>query len=95
MAGRGSFAFVQGAVGWHDQTDEEEVDNVEDEDTPDDLLRGPWDLLDWVLGLGCGKTDELSAGVGERSSDENTTEAVEAIEEGRVGSVPIPSCQTH
>ena len=46
-------AAVQWAVGRHNQADEEEVDDVEDADTPDDLFGGFGDLLLGICGL-CG-----------------------------------------
>lgn len=82
MAGRRALTGVQWAVGRDDQADEEEVDNVEDEDTPDDLFAGARDLLCGVLGLSRGESDELCAGVGEGSSNEDAAEAVETVEEG-------------
>ena len=92
MARLGTLARVQRAVRGDDQADKEQVDNVEDEDTPDDLLGGPGDLLGGVLGLSGSKTDELGTGVGKGGSDEDTAEAVEAVEEGAVGCAPSPQC---
>lgn len=91
MARLGTLARVQRAVRRDDQADKEQVDNVEDEDTPDDLLGSPGDLLGGVLGFSSSKTDELGTGVGEGGSDEDTAEAVEAVEEGGPGCVPV-SC---
>lgn len=88
-ARRATLSGVKRAVGRHVQSNEEQVDNVEDEDTPDDLLRGPWDLLYGVLRLGGSKTDKLGTGVSESGGDEHAAEAVEAIEEGGVGCVPV------
>lgn len=73
---------VQWAVCRHDQTNEQKVDSVEDQNTVDDLLRGLGDLLLWVDGFSCGQTGQLSASVGKCGGDENTAESVEAIEEG-------------
>ena len=89
MARRRAIAGVQRAVRRDDQADQEQVDNVEDEDTPDNLLRSPGDLLGGVLGLSCGKADELGTGIGEGGSDEDTTEAVEAVQEGGPRCVPV------
>jgi hypothetical protein len=89
-----TIAAVQLAVRRHNQSDEEEVDDVEDEDTQGDLFRGPRDLLLGVLGLSGGQTDQLGSSVGESSGDEHSTEAVEAVEEGGVGVFPIAVCQS-
>jgi hypothetical protein len=86
-------SVVQRAVRRHVQSDEEQVDDVEDEDTVDHLFRGLRDLLDRVLRLCCGKTDQFGTGVGEGGVDEDAAEAVEAIQEGGVRCVPVPSCQ--
>jgi len=91
VARLGTLAGVQRAVRRDDQTNQEQVDNVEDEDTPDDLLGGPGDLLGGVGSFGGSKTDELGTGVGEGGGDEDTAEAVEAVKEGGPGCVPV-SC---
>jgi hypothetical protein len=89
VSGRGTLALVEVAVCRHDQSDEEEVDDVEDEDTQGDLFGGPRDLLLWVLGLCGGQADQLSSSVGECGGDEDSAEAVEAVEEGGPGGVPV------
>ena len=73
-------AIIQGTVLRYDQANEEKVDNVEDGDTPYDLLRGPRDLLSWVGRFRGSQSGQLSASIGEGRSDEDATEAVEAIE---------------
>lgn len=85
MTRRGPFAGIQGTVCGYDQTNEEKVDNVEDGDTPDDLFRGPRDLLSRVGRFCSSQSGQLSARVGERGGDEDTAEAVEPIEECAVG----------
>ena len=89
----GTFAAVQVTVGWYDQTDEEQVDNVEDGDTPDDLLRGPRNLLSWVGCFRGRQSGQLGASVGEGRSDEDAAEAMEAIEECRVRWMPVSNRQ--
>jgi hypothetical protein len=84
---------VQRAVRRYVQSDEEQVHDVEDEDTEDDLFRGLRDLLDGVLRLCCGETDQFGTGVSERGVDEDAAEAVEAVQEGGVRCVPVSSCQ--
>jgi hypothetical protein len=80
---------VKWAVGWDNETNEEEIDNVEDADTPDDLVGGLGDFLAWVTGLGSSETSEFGSGEGKRGCDEDGTESVEAIEESRVWSFPV------
>lgn len=85
VTGRGTFASVQGAIGRDDQPNEEKVDNVEDGNTPYDLFRGPRDLLSWVGRLRSSQSCQLGASVGKCRGDEDTAEAMEAIEESGVG----------
>ena len=80
--------LVSWSIGGDDETDEEEVQEVEDGNTPYDLLGSTRDLLLRVLGLGGSQPSKLGASVGECSGDEDTAETVEAIQEGVVGSVP-------
>ncbi len=72
---------VQRAVGWNDEADEEEVDNVEDADTPDDLFGGLWDFLLGVCGLGSCQASKFGSAEGKRGRDKDGTESLEAIEE--------------
>jgi hypothetical protein len=44
--------MVQGAVGWHNQPNEEEIDDVENGETPNDLLGSSWNFLQGVGRLG-------------------------------------------
>jgi len=41
-------------VVWDDQSDHEERENVEDDDTPENLLGSFWDFFSWVTCLGSG-----------------------------------------
>jgi hypothetical protein len=84
---------VQRAVRRHVQSNEEQVDNVKDGDTPDDLFRGLRDLLDGVLRLRCGETDQFGTSVSEGGVDKDAAEAVEAVQEGGVRCVPVSNCQ--
>lgn len=77
-------AFV---IVWHKETDKEETKNVEESNTPEDLLDGTRHSLDGVLGLGGSKTDKLSTGEGESSSDEDGAKALEAVGKG-TGVIP-------
>lgn len=58
-----AFAVVRITVVWYDQSDEEEVDDVEDSNTPDDLSGSPWDLLLRISSFGSSKSSELSSSV--------------------------------
>jgi hypothetical protein len=89
MTGCGTFAFVQGTVGRYNQPNEEEVDDIEDSDTPNNLLRSSWNLLSRVGRLGGSQSSELSASVGERSCNEDSTETVKAVEECTPRRMPI------
>jgi len=73
--------MVQRAVRRHDQANEEEVDDVENGETPDNLLGSSWDFPQGVGRLGSGQTSKLSASVGEGGRDENRAEALETVEE--------------
>jgi hypothetical protein len=89
VTGRGTFALVQGAVLWYDQANKEKVDNVENSDTPNNLLGSFRNFPGGVGSLGSSQASELSSSVGERRSDENSAKAMEAIEERRPRRVPI------
>lgn len=88
MTGLGTFTTIQWAVGWDNQPNKEEVDDVEDPETPNDLLRSSGNFLLRVGSLGSSQASELSASVGERRGDENGAEAVEAVEKGGLRGVP-------
>jgi hypothetical protein len=83
-----TLASVKRAVGRDNETDEEEVDNVEDANTPDDLLGSLGDFLSWIGGLGSSKSSKFSSAKGKRGCNEDGTESVEAVEESTVWSVP-------
>lgn len=75
-----------------DESKDKEIDNVEEEDTPEDLLSGARDRLPWVGGLGSSKTNKFGSAKRESSSNENRAEAVEAVSEG-TGLVPVLGAQ--
>lgn len=77
----GTFAAIQGTVRWDDQANKEKINNVEDSDTPYDLVGGPGNLFSWVSSFRGSQSGQLSASVGEGRSDKDAAEAVEAIEE--------------
>ena len=53
--------------------------NVEEGDTPEDLLDGTGERLDGVASLSSGETDKLGTGEGESSSDEDAAEPAESV----------------
>lgn len=85
----GSRTAVQGTVCRHDESNKKKVDDVEDTDSPCDLVRGLRNLLPWIGSFRSSQSCQLGASVGERCSDEDAAEAVEAIEECAVRLVPV------
>lgn len=73
-----------------DETENQQVDNIEEEDTPEHLLGGLGNSLSGVGRLGSSKTAKLRSREGESSGREDTGKTVEAVVEG-TGIVPI-SC---
>lgn len=51
-------------VRWHDKTDHEDSENIEDQDTPENALCGLWNISPRVLSLGGCNRDVLDARVG-------------------------------
>lgn len=66
-------------VGRHEHADEHQGEDVEDGDSPKDLLDGAGERLSRVGGLGGGEANEFGAGKGKGRGDENTTESLEAV----------------
>jgi hypothetical protein len=85
----GSRTAVQGTVCRYDESNKKKVDDVEDTDSPCDLIRGFGNLLLWIGCFRGSQSCQLGASVGERCSDEDTAEAVESIEECAVRIVPV------
>lgn len=83
-----SLAGVERAIGWHDQSNEEEVDQVEDTDSPHDLSCGSGDLFARVVCFGGSKAGKLSSTVSKRCRDKNGTESMEAVLKGGPRRVP-------
>lgn len=79
------------AIGRDDETQDEQVDNVEEADSPENLFGSLGDLRAGIFGLRCGQTCEFSSSKREGSSDEDRAEALEAIAESLVRAVPILS----
>lgn len=65
-----------------EQADKEQAQDVEERDTPEDLLDGTGETLDRVLRLGGGETHELRAAEGEGGRDKDGAEATESVPEG-------------
>lgn len=75
-----------------DQSKNEQIDDVEEEDSPKDLLGGAGNSLPRVGGLGSSKTDKLSTTEREGSRDEDGAKTVEAVSKG-AGVVPVLGAQ--
>ena len=76
-------------VGGDDEAEEEEGEDVEQSDTPEDLLGGLWKRLSGVVGLGSCETNQLGTGEGEGGSDEDGAEALESVLECGIWFVPV------
>jgi hypothetical protein len=61
MSTRWSISLVQRTIGGHDQPNQEQVDDVEDTNTPDNLSRRSGDLFARIVGLGGGKAGQFCA----------------------------------
>lgn len=66
----------------HEETDNEQGNNVEEGDAPEDLLDSSWERLARVRSLGCSEANKLGSGEGKCSVDKGSTEALEAVVEG-------------
>lgn len=75
-----------------DESKNEQIDDVEEEDSPKHLLGGAGNSLPRVFGLGSSKTDKLSTTEREGSRDEDRAETVEAVSEG-AGVGPVLGAQ--
>ena len=75
-------------VGGDDQADDEGVDDVEEEDAPEDLFRGPRKGLHRVRSFGGRKASQLRTAEGEGRGHEDGAEALEAVAE-RTRIVPV------
>ena len=84
-------AVVKNAVFGYNEADEEEIDDVKDADTPNDLPAGFGDFSPRVHGLGSGQSSEFGSLEGERCGDEDGTESMKAIEESAVWRMPETS----
>jgi len=74
-------------VGGEDETDNEQVEDVEDGNSPEDLLASHGDRSAGVGRLSGSKTNHLSTTEGESSDDKDSTETLEAGESTRVAPV--------
>jgi hypothetical protein len=70
-----------GVAGGNNETKDEEADDVEESDTPEDLLDSLRKSLSGVGGFSGCETDQLSTTEGKGGSNEYTAEALEAIAE--------------
>jgi len=78
-------------VGGNDETKERERDDVEEADTPENLLGRFGDRLSRIFCFCCCETDEFGASEGEGGGHEDGTEAFETIAEG---AWVLPVCAT-
>lgn len=62
-----------------DGAENEKGDDVEEGDTPEDLLGSLGNGLSWVVRLSSGKTDKLSSSESERCGDEDGTESLKTV----------------
>lgn len=70
-----------GVASGYNETQDEEADDVEESDTPEDLLDSLRKSLSGVGGFSGGETDQFSTTEGEGSGNEDAAEALEAIAE--------------
>ncbi|KAH3659994.1 hypothetical protein OGAPHI_007199 [Ogataea philodendri] len=63
----------------NEQTNHGKRDDVEEGDSPEDLLDSRRKRLSWVSGLGSSQTTELGTGKGESSSDKHGTDTLETV----------------
>ena len=75
---------IQIAILGYDQPHQEQIDDVEDTDSPNDLFRSARDFFLGIRGFGGGEAGEFGAGIGEGGGDEDAAETVETVEEGGV-----------
>ena len=84
VLGVGSGCALEGwVIRRDDEAEDEERDDVEDGDTPENLLGGLWKGLSRVVGLSSGETNQLSTSEGESGGDEDGTPSLESVLESR------------
>lgn len=76
-------------IGADEETNEEQAEDIEQSDTPEDLLDSAGQSLDGVAGLGGSKTNQFRSGKREGSGNEDGAEADETVLE-RTRLVPVP-----
>ena len=91
MATFASRTCVKHTVGGNNEADEEEIDDVKDANTPDDLPRGFRDFFPGIFGLRSSESSEFGSAKGERGGDKDGTESMEAIEKSAVWRMPKTS----
>lgn len=84
VLGVGSGCALEGwVIRWDDEAEDEERDDVEDGNTPEDLLGGLWKGLSRVVGLSSGETNQLGTSEGESGGDEDGAPSLESVAESR------------
>jgi hypothetical protein len=87
----GSPTTVKRTVFGYNETDEEEIDNVENANTPDDLPRSSGNFFPRILGLSSGQPRKLGSAEGKRGRYKDGAESMEAIEESTIWRMPNTS----
>ena len=91
MSTFGSRAIVKVTVFGDNEADEEEIDDVENANTPDDLPGSFGDFFPRVFGLSSSQTRKFGSAKGKRGRDKDGTESMEAIEESTIWRMPNTS----
>ncbi len=72
---------VEWTVFGYNETDEEEIDEVEDANTPTDLPCGFGNFFPRVFGISGSQPCKFGSAIGERGRNKDATESMETIEE--------------
>ena len=78
-------------AGGDDEAEDEKVDDIEEEDAPEHLSCRSGNVALGVRSLSSSETGHFGTSVGKRRRDEHRAETLEAIAEGRLGSLPVSS----
>ena len=76
---KGLGAEEAGVGGGDEETHEEKTDNVEDCDSPEDLLNCSRKVVCWVLRLCGGQSNQLGSGEGESCCHKNRADSLETV----------------
>ena len=81
MTGLASTGVVEWRVCGYNETNEEEIDQVEDANTGHHLFSSTRNFLCWVCGLGSSQTSKFGSAISKRGCNKDGTESMETIEE--------------